>query len=143
MKQGVFVSSVQKELEDERLVVQNLINTDSFLFAHCTSVLYEYEPASPDKALEGCIKVLDACQVYILIVAQQYGNLVGDLSITHIEYRRAKERGLPFWGSSKVTAASSENLALTGYSRSWTGTGTSTSDSATSSSCRRRFAPRW
>lgn len=24
----VFVSSVQKELEDERLIVQNLVNTD-------------------------------------------------------------------------------------------------------------------
>jgi len=95
VKQGVFVSSVQKELEDERLIVQNLINTDPFLFAHCTSVLYEYEPASPDKALEGCIKALDACQVYVLIVAQQYGSLVGELSITHAEYRRAKERGMP------------------------------------------------
>ena len=58
-------------------------------------MLYEYEPASPDKALEGCIKALDACQVYILIVAQQYGNLVGELSITHAEYRRAKDHRLP------------------------------------------------
>ena len=58
----VFVSSVQKELEDERLIVQNLLNTDPFLSAHCTPVLYEYEPASPDKALEGCLKYLDRCQ---------------------------------------------------------------------------------
>ncbi len=35
----VFVSSVQKELEDERLIVQNLVNTDSFLSAHCVPVL--------------------------------------------------------------------------------------------------------
>ena len=27
----VFVSSVQKELEDERLIVHNLISTDTFL----------------------------------------------------------------------------------------------------------------
>jgi len=91
----VFVSSVQKELEDERLIVQNLVNTDSFLSAHCVPVLYEFEPASPDKALEGCLKALDTCQIYLLIVAVQYGSLVGDLSVTHAEYRRAKAKKLP------------------------------------------------
>jgi ATP-dependent DNA helicase RecG len=91
----VFVSSVQMELEDERLIVQNLLNTDSFLSAHCVPVLYEFEPASPEKALEGCLKSLDRCQVYLLIVAIQYGSLVGDISITHAEYRRAKENKLP------------------------------------------------
>ena len=48
----VFVSSVQKELEDERLIVQNLLSTDGFLSLHCTAVLYEFEPASPEKAAE-------------------------------------------------------------------------------------------
>ncbi|MEX0804107.1 MAG: helix-turn-helix domain-containing protein [Candidatus Binatia bacterium] len=94
-KLRVFVSSVQKELEDERLIVQNLINTDPFLSAHCVPVLYEFEPASPDKALEGCLKALDTCQIYLLIVAVQYGSLVGEVSITHAEYRRAKEKKLP------------------------------------------------
>ena len=32
-KLKVFVSSVQNELEDERLIVQNLLNTDPFLWA--------------------------------------------------------------------------------------------------------------
>ena len=91
----VFVSSVQKELEDERLIVQNLVNTDAFLSAHCTPVLYELEPASPDKALEGCLQSLDGCQVYLLIVGIEYGTPVGGLSITHAEYRRAKKRKLP------------------------------------------------
>lgn len=94
-KLRLFVSSVQKELEDERLIVQNLVNTDSFLSAHCVPVLYEFEPASPDKALEGCLKALDECQVYVLIVGIQYGDPVGALSITHREYRHAKERRLP------------------------------------------------
>jgi len=94
-KHRVFVSSAQKELEDERLIVQNLVNTDSFLSAHCVPVLYEFEPASPDKALEGCLKTLDTCQIYLLIVAVQYGSLVGNFSITHAEYRRAKAKKLP------------------------------------------------
>jgi len=91
----IFVSSVQKELEDERVIVQNLLNTDSFLSAHCAPVLYECEPASPNKVLEGCLTSLDEYQVYVLIVAVQYGTRMGDFSITHAEYRRAKERKLP------------------------------------------------
>lgn len=91
----IFVSSVQKELEDERLIIQNLLNTDEFLSAHCVPVLYEYEPAAPVKARDGCLQALDSCQVYLLIVGAEYGTTVGDLSITHAEYRRAKERALP------------------------------------------------
>lgn len=91
----VFVSSVQKELEDERLIVQNLVSTDPFLSAHCASVLYEFEPASPISALDGCVAALDGCDVYLLIVGAKYGTLVGDISITHTEYRRAKEKELP------------------------------------------------
>lgn len=91
----IFVSSVQKELEDERLIVQNLVSTDPFLCTHCIPVLYELEPASPTKALDGCLEALGGCNVYLLIVGVQYGTLVGDISITHAEYRRAKQSGLP------------------------------------------------
>ncbi len=62
--------------------MQNLINTDSFLLKHCVPVLYEYEPASPDKALDGCLKCLETCHVYLLIVGAEYGSLVGDISIS-------------------------------------------------------------
>jgi ATP-dependent DNA helicase RecG len=91
----IFVRSVQKELEDERLIVQNLLNTDPFLSAHCVPVLYEFAPASPSKALEGCLESLDGCNVYLLIVGAEYGTPVKGLSITHTEYRRAKEIKLP------------------------------------------------
>ena len=91
----VFVSSVQKELEDERLIAQNLVNTDPFLSSHCEPVLYEFEPASPTKAMEDCLECLEGCQVYLVIVGSQQGTRVGDLTITHAEYRRAKELGLP------------------------------------------------
>ncbi len=94
-KLHLFVSSVQKELEDERVIVQNLLNTDPFLSAHCVPVLYEFEPASSGRALEGCLKSLDSCQAYLLIIAIEYGSLVGGVSVTHAEYRFAKEKGLP------------------------------------------------
>lgn len=91
----VFVSSVQKELEDERLIVQNLILTDAFLQRYCTPVLYEFEPASPDDALEECLNLVAKCQIYILMVWKEYGEPTNGLSITHWEYRRAKEAGIP------------------------------------------------
>ncbi len=91
----VFVSSVQKELEDERVIIQSLVQTDPFLSTHCMPVLYECEPASPDRALEGCLGELDRCQVYVLIIGAEYGTQTGSLSITHLEYRRAKEREIP------------------------------------------------
>ncbi len=88
-KLRIFVSSVQKELENERLIVQNLVNTDPFLSAHCVPVLYEYEPAASVKAVEGCLASLNTCNVYLIMIGVQYGSLVKELSITHTEYRRA------------------------------------------------------
>lgn len=90
----IFVRSVQKELEDERLIVQNLVNTDPFLSAHCMPVLYEFEPASPTKALDGCLEALVGCNVYLLIVGVRYDTVVGELSVTHAEYRRARSQGV-------------------------------------------------
>jgi len=94
-KFNVFVSSVQKELENERVTVQDLLKSDQVLAFHYTPVLYEYEPASPEIARQGCIEALKGCQLYVLIVGVSYGTLVGEFSITHLEYRRAKEMNLP------------------------------------------------
>jgi predicted HTH transcriptional regulator len=91
----VFVSSVQKELEDERLIVQNLFNTDPFLSAHCTPVLYEYEPASAEQANVECLTILGTCQAYLLIIWREYGRMVEGMPMPHREYRLAKEKKLP------------------------------------------------
>ncbi len=91
----IFVSSVQKELEDERVIVQNLVGTDPFLRVHCLPVLYEFEPASSARAMDDCLSALDGCNVYLLIVGTEYGAMAGDFSITHTEFRRAKQSGLP------------------------------------------------
>jgi len=94
-KLRIFVSSVQIELENERVAVLALISTDPFLHQHCETVLYEYEPASPDKALEGCLRKLGTCDVYLGIIWKEYGQLFKGLSATHQEYRHAKEKGMP------------------------------------------------
>lgn len=94
-KLRLFVSSVQKELENERLTVLALVTTDSFLLANCEAILYEYAPASPKKSAKECLDILDSCDVCLSIVGKEYGSYSGALSTTHQEYRRAKEQGKP------------------------------------------------
>lgn len=94
-KLRIFLSSVQKELENERIAVAEIITTDPFLSGHCTPVLYEYEPASPDKGLSGCLKHVDSSDIYVILIWNEYGYVQKGLSITHHEYRRAKKNKLP------------------------------------------------
>ena len=49
-KYRIFVSSVQKEMEPERLAVSSLITTDPFLSEHLNPVLFDKEPVSGRKA---------------------------------------------------------------------------------------------
>lgn len=86
---------MQKELENERVTIQDLVESDPFLSEHYTSLLYEYEPAYPEKTLEGCLNAINHCQIYLLIVGMKYNALAGEISITHREYRYAKEKNLP------------------------------------------------
>lgn len=91
----VFISSVQKELELERTAIAGLVTTDPFLLQHCEPVLFEKEPPPPHPASQPYLGALRACQVYILIIATEYGPLDGALSATHHEYRLAQELKLP------------------------------------------------
>lgn len=93
----VFISSVQKELADERMAVQILLSTDVFLQRHSVPRLFEYTPASLTPKKKGYLDLLGTCNVCLLILGQEYGAKNEDtgLSATHEEYRLAKERGLP------------------------------------------------
>src|SRR5580658_3154980 len=91
----VFVSSVQKELEPERVAVASLITTDPFLMQHCVPVLFEKEPIPPRPIGQPYLECLRGCQIYVLLVFNDYGQRDGDLSATHHEYRLAQELRLP------------------------------------------------
>lgn len=91
----IFVSSVQKELEAERLAVSSLIATDPFLLRHCEPVLFEREPLPPHPEPQPYLAALRRCAVYLLIIAREYGSPDGELSATHHEYRLAQELKLP------------------------------------------------
>ncbi len=95
-KLRVFVSSVQQELENERVAIAELVSTDPFLSKNCEAILFERQPASTLPAEQAYIAALDSCDVYVGIIGFEYGPQGQDgLSATHREYLRAKERNLP------------------------------------------------
>lgn len=94
-KLRVFVSSVQKELENERVSLVSLITTDPFLMQHCVPVLFEKEPIPARPARQPYLECLKGCQIYLLLIHNEYGGLDGDLSATHHEFRLAQEMKLP------------------------------------------------
>ncbi len=91
----IFISSVQKELELERAAVAGLIATDPFLLQHCVPVLFEKEPPAARPAARGYLTTLRGCHLYVLMVANEYGQPDGELSATHLEYREAQRLKLP------------------------------------------------
>jgi len=101
----IFISSVQKELENERLAVLSLISTDAFLQLHCEPVLYEFEPASPKKAAQECLALLGRCEICLTIIWKEYGHAIDGVSITRQEYRLARSTGLPVLAFIKGDAA--------------------------------------
>lgn len=94
-KLRVFVSSVQKELENERVAIASLITTDPWLLQHCDPVLFEKEPTPARKLSQPYLKCLESCQIYLLVLHKEYGKPDGLLSATHHEYRHAQKLGIP------------------------------------------------
>ena len=95
MKIRIFISSVQKELADERLATQILLTTDPFLSQHCIPILFEQQPASLTPSAQAYLNLLDTCQVYIGIIWKEYGTKIDGLSATHHEYRHARKAQKP------------------------------------------------
>jgi hypothetical protein len=52
--------------------------------------------------MDDCLSALDGCNGYLLIVGTEYGAMAGDFSITHTEFRRAKQSGLPVLAFSRA-----------------------------------------
>ena len=82
----IFVSSVQKELENERIAVTELVSSDPFLNRNITPILFEQLPASAKSAEVTYLEALRSCNLYIGIIGFQYGRKGPDgLSATHRE----------------------------------------------------------
>jgi ATP-dependent DNA helicase RecG len=92
----LFISSVQKELGEERSTLGGLLATDPFLSGCMVPRLFEEYPAPLRPNKQAYLDMLRTCHVYLLVVGKEYGNIVSDgLSATHQEYRLAQEMGLP------------------------------------------------
>ncbi|MCK5676004.1 MAG: DUF4062 domain-containing protein [Verrucomicrobia bacterium] len=93
-KLRIFVSSVQKELEIERVAVAGWVSADPQLSELCDVVLFEKEALSGKRISKPYLECLKSCQIYLLILDCEYGN-PPEFSATHEEYRFARDHDLP------------------------------------------------
>ena len=92
----VFISSVQKELQEERAALGGLLATDPFLASSIVPRLFEEYPAPLRPNTQAYLDLLRTCHVYLLIIGKEYGEPLADgLSATHQEYRLAQQQKLP------------------------------------------------
>jgi Domain of unknown function (DUF4062)/Tetratricopeptide repeat len=89
----VYVSSTLADLERERRAVLE------WLRAARHQAIDSYLPDS-DTVRESCLDDVATCDLYVLILGHRYGFVPADgnpegLSITHLEFRRAGECGIP------------------------------------------------
>lgn len=95
LKLRVFISSVQKELEEERMQLRILLTSDPFLLRYTVPKLFEKYPVPLRPDTKAYLKLLEKCQLYILIIGKEYGSDSGGKSATHHEYDFAQEHHLP------------------------------------------------
>ena len=90
---GIFVSSVQKELNKERAAIRDYIKTDRLLRIYFEPFLFEDLPALDRKPDELYLDEVDRCSIYLGIFGNEYGpeNKHG-FSPTELEFERATEK---------------------------------------------------
>ena len=89
----VYISSTVLDLKVERQAVID------WLIAANHQPVHSYRPDS-ETVRDSCLDDIDRCDLYVLILGHRYGfipqkNNPDQLSITHIEFRRAKQSGIP------------------------------------------------
>lgn len=94
-KLRMFVSSVQKELTEERRAVKNFIRADPLLGRFFDEVfLFEDRPAADRAPDDVYLSEVDDCDIFLSILGNAYGwkNAQG-LSPTELEFDHATEKG--------------------------------------------------
>lgn len=93
---SIFVSSVQKELEEDRRSVKAFIEGDALLRRFFTVFLFEDLPASDRRADAVYLAEVDRCSVYVGLFGNDYGFEDSEgLSPTEREFDRATVQGKP------------------------------------------------
>lgn len=92
----LFISGVQKELQDERRAVKAFVEGDPLLRRCFTAFLFEDLPARDRRADEVYLEEVDRCAVYVGLFGREYGSEDADgVSPTEREFDRATKRGIP------------------------------------------------
>jgi ATP-dependent DNA helicase RecG len=93
-KSKIFISSVLKELMNERLAVQEAITEDDFLSRYFEVVMWEEFPPMAVPSRKAYIDKLNECDIYIGLFGNDYVTPEENgLSPTEREYRQAKSEG--------------------------------------------------
>jgi len=94
VRRRILVSSVQKELQDERRAVKDFVQGDALLNRYFDVFLFEDIPAGDRRADHVYLKETERSHLYVGLFADEYGNEdAGGLSPTEREFDRATERG--------------------------------------------------
>jgi ATP-dependent DNA helicase RecG len=90
----IFISSVLKELMNERLAVQETIAENEFLRRYFDVEMWEGFPPMAVSSRKAYLEKLKECDIYIGLFGNEYGTPEEDgLSPTEREYRQAKADG--------------------------------------------------
>ncbi len=94
MRTRIFVSSVQKELQEERRAVRDYVQGDPLLRRFFEVFLFEDLPASDRRADNVYLGEVDRSDIYVGLFGAEYGYEDADgLSPTESEFGRATTKG--------------------------------------------------
>ena len=93
----IFISSTMEDLANERQLVVHRLSSFNFECVNAETI-----PPDGTPPWERILEELDTCHLMILILGERYGWIpketpiaANDLSVTHLEYRRAVDLGIP------------------------------------------------
>jgi hypothetical protein len=92
----IFLSSVQRELADERRAVKSFVEGDALLRRYFSVFLFEDLPAGDRRADAVYLDEVDRCGVYVGVFGRDYGfEDASGISPTEREFDRATDKGKP------------------------------------------------
>jgi predicted HTH transcriptional regulator len=96
MSERIFISSVQKELAEERRAIRDYIRGDALFRRFFDVFLFEDLPASDRRADEVYLDEVGRCAIYVGLFGDEYGHEdAGGLSPTEREFNQATALGKP------------------------------------------------
>lgn len=91
----VFISSVQKELADERRRLKEFVEHDALLHQHFEVFLFEDSPARDQRPDGAFLGELDRSRIYVGLFGHEYGSVNAQgISPTEQEFDHATDKGI-------------------------------------------------